>query len=256
MKNFIYLTLIIATISLTHFFFNKKVSEGDSKIPTIIVGISPEHPPFEFKQNGKLCGFDVDLAKQLGKELNMNISFKEMDYFTLIPALKCKHIDIIISCMSPTAERKKNIEFSKPYFENTFAFFFDKTKTKPPTLDNLQDKKFGVQLGSTMEQFAKQLKGIHIVSLNSNLILLQELKAGKIDMVIMENSQSKTITKSMPELSCAVVDNNKIPNKPEGPAIAFAKNSQLKKPIETALAKIKLNGTLKALANKWIGGAK
>lgn len=83
--------------------------------PPLRVGISTNAPPFAFKQGGKLQGLDVDFALQLGKFLNRNIQFKELEWEDQIPALEADKIDVIMSGMTITEERSYRVTFSKPY---------------------------------------------------------------------------------------------------------------------------------------------
>ena len=89
----------------------------------VIVGLSADYAPYEFHAmvDGKdqTVGFDVDLAKEVAKDMGVELELKEMDFDALIGALKAGQIDMIISGMNPDDERKKQIDFSDIYYEVT-----------------------------------------------------------------------------------------------------------------------------------------
>ncbi len=82
------------------------------------VGITPNHPPIIYKQDGKVVGVEADLAKKLAADLNRNLKFVELEWDALVPALKKGEIDIIMSGVSITPARKLHVQFSKPYLKN------------------------------------------------------------------------------------------------------------------------------------------
>jgi ABC-type amino acid transport substrate-binding protein len=81
------------------------------------IGIAPYYPPLAYKFRGQLVGMEVDFAKQLGKELDKQITFVETPWSELIPALVEEKIDIIMSGMSITEERAKLVSFTEPYMQ-------------------------------------------------------------------------------------------------------------------------------------------
>ncbi|MFC1854570.1 ABC transporter substrate-binding protein [Candidatus Dependentiae bacterium] len=235
----------LAAVVYMHIGWGNKPSEK-----CFTVGVSPDYPPFEFKKNGELAGFDIDLAKLLEKELGTKVCFKEMDYYALIPSLKAGHIDMIISSMAPTPEREKCISFSSIYFKSKFAFFFMSKNSVEPSVKKMASKKIGVQTGSTMEQFAKTLDGVHVVSLSSNLILLQELKIGNLDFVLLENCQAKSISEKMPGIFCIAVDGASEVES-QGCSVALQKDSPHLVLVNEALKKLEEDGKMKILIKKW-----
>src|SRR5689334_7915697 len=93
--------------------------KSDQKI--LKLGVSADYPPFEFKQNGRIVGFDVDLAEELAKELGYTVEIQDMDFSALIPSLKTGRVDFVMSGISVNEERKKNVRFGDPYYSGKFA---------------------------------------------------------------------------------------------------------------------------------------
>ena len=111
--------VVVATIWLTGC-----VAPAEDKTPTggsaaskavIRVGLTANYPPLVDKVNGELVGIEIDLAREVGKDLNKRIEFVEIPWEQLIPSLTSGEIDVIMSGMSITPERKQKISFTEPY---------------------------------------------------------------------------------------------------------------------------------------------
>ena len=85
----------------------------------IILGVSADYAPMEFHAtvdgNDKIVGADISLAKKIAKDMGVKLQIKEMGFDALIGALKTGKVDMVISGMSDTPERRKQVDFSKPY---------------------------------------------------------------------------------------------------------------------------------------------
>ena len=96
---------------------------------TLVVGMSADSPPYEFttKKNGKTeyVGFEVDLAKKFAKDLGVKLVIKNMDFDSLLVALETGKIDVIISGMNVTNERKKSVDFSNTYYSGNSYFLIN-----------------------------------------------------------------------------------------------------------------------------------
>ena len=94
-------------------------SKADAKI--LRLGLSADYPPFEFKKDGRVVGFDVELAEELAKDLGYSLEIQDMDFSALIPSLTSGRVDFVMSGMAVNEERKKNIDFSDIYYTGKFA---------------------------------------------------------------------------------------------------------------------------------------
>lgn len=87
----------------------------------LVMVTSADYPPYEFRNtatgNNKIIGFDVDIAKYITKELSYQLEIRDTDFNGIIPALQSKRADFAMAGMTPTAERKKNVDFSNIYYE-------------------------------------------------------------------------------------------------------------------------------------------
>lgn len=136
---------------------------------TLTLATSPDYPPYEFKDTAvsgnEIIGFDIDIAKYITKELGYELKVIGMDFNGLIPALQAKRADFVMAGMTPTAERKKNVDFSDLYYEakNTIVANKESNLTKP---EDLTGKKVGVQLGSIQQEAVKKMAGVQAIPLN------------------------------------------------------------------------------------------
>lgn len=213
---------------------------------TLKLAVSPDYPPFEFKKEGQLEGFDIDLAQMICERLGKKLEILEFDFNSLIPLLKSGKVDFIMSGITITPERSANIDFSKVYYQASIAGLTLSTNS----VESLNGKRVGAQLGSFMEMFAKEQKesypDITIVSLANNLHLLQELKLGRIDVLLLEQAQIPVFLKNNPELK-----GTNFAKTEGGYAIGFKKNSLLKDQFNKILDELREDGSLSKLEEKW-----
>lgn len=240
----------IAILMLSLFGCNNEPAKTLEEENTLIMGVTADYPPFEFIKHKKIVGFDIDLAHEIANELGYKIYIKDMDFSALIPALHAGKIDFILSSMSRTPEREKAVDFSVPYYIPTFAIIYKKDNPIKRTED-FSNKTIAVQLGSTMELFLKEqlkrVKNLDILTLSRTPTMIQELKLGRVNGVLIEEAQAKEFSQKNPELAYSLIADNK-----EGIAVAFAKNSKLKSKFNAAINKLKKSGKLEELENKWL----
>jgi len=217
----------------------------------LILGTSADYPPFEYIKNGEIVGLDIDVAEKIAQQLNRNLIIKEMDFNSLIPALKSKKVDFIMAGLSVSEARAKNVTFTAPYFESQFSLLTLKNKSITD-LNALGHKKIGVQLGSVMESFLKDLSdsgtvpNIQLESLPKNIPLIQNLKLGRLDGVLVEETQANAFAQANPELIV-----NLLPGGQGNYAIALHKETTLLSEFNHAIESLEQSGILKQIKQKW-----
>lgn len=86
----------------------------------LVVGMSPNYPPYEFQVNRhgheRIVGMDVEIGKQIAKDLGVKLVIKKMSFDSLLVALETGKVDMVLSGMSPTPARKKSVDFSSIYY--------------------------------------------------------------------------------------------------------------------------------------------
>lgn len=226
----------------------KKESAGGEGEKVLKVGLNSTFAPFEFIKDGELTGFDVDLINEIGKNLGYKITFVDQSFDGLIPALKAGKIDVIVSGMSATEERKKSVDFTDEYFTSTQVYLRKKGNTDLTSKESLKGKKIGVQLGTIQEIEAKKIDGATVVPNESTVNVLMELNAGKNDAVILENIVAYEYLKNYPELEVFFEE-----PLDAGMAMAFdkGKHTELITQINAELKKLKENGKYDELREKY-----
>ncbi|WP_397449192.1 ABC transporter substrate-binding protein [Pseudomonas sp. NA-150] len=151
----------------------------------IKIGIEAAYPPFASKApDGSIVGFDYDIGNALCEEMKVKCTWVEQEFDGLIPALKVRKIDAILSSMSITDDRKKSVDFSNKYY-NTPARLVMKAGTDvSASLAELKGKKIGVQRGSIHDRFATEVLkplGAEIMPYSSQNEIYLDVAAGRLD---------------------------------------------------------------------------
>lgn len=222
----------------------KKADNGEKKLR---VGLNAVFAPFEYIENGQVTGFDVEMINEIGKNLGYKVEIIDQSFDGLIPALKAGKIDIIVSGMSSTDERKKSVDFTDDYFISKETYL-RKKGNNAVTPTTLSGKKIGVQLGTIQEMEAKTIKGATVVPNENTVNTILDLKAGKIDAIILEKAVATEYMKKNPEME--IFD-----EKPAAIGMAMAvdkgKDPELIKQINAELKKMRENGKYDALIKKY-----
>lgn len=226
---------------------------------SIRFGVDASYPPFESKApSGQLVGFDIDLGNALCAELKAKCVWVESDFDGLIPALKAKKFDGILSSLSVTDKRREQIDFSDKLFNAPARMVAKAGSGLQPTVASLKGKRVGVEQGTTQETYAKtywQPKGVQVVSYQNQDQVYADLIAGRLDATLQDEVQAsvgflKTAHGKGFEFAGAEVSDPKTIG--EGTAIGLLKdNTELKAKLNTALAAIHKNGTFDKLQKKY-----
>jgi polar amino acid transport system substrate-binding protein len=228
----------------------------------LTVGSDTAFPPFESMNGATAEGFDVDLANAIAKELGLTVNYTSQKFDTLIPQLKAGGtFDVIMSGMTITPDRQKEITFSTPYIDSNQSIAVVKGKFAKLDGNNtaaintaFTGKIIGVQSGTTGEAWSKEnLKGAkQIVPFDDTLSAFSALNAGKVDAVVNDLPVSAYLVKTSYTTDELVAE---IPTGEQyGIGIATT-NADLKTAIDGALAKIKSSGEYKTIYMKWFGVA-
>ncbi len=216
------------------------------------VGSETTFPPFEFTENDKYVGFDIDLSEAIAKQMGYKMEFKSMGFDALIPALRAGDIDMIAAGLDPTEERKKVVNFSDVYFENNgFALIVHKNNDSIKKYADLEGKKIGAQIGTSPVDIAKAIPNTTTKEVDSNSQLFMELTTGTVDAVILDNAVAMYYLKQGADKDLKIVDLKK-----DGPGMALAvskEKPELLKEVNKALAELKKNGEYDKIYKKWFG---
>lgn len=215
----------------------------------LYVGTNAEFAPYEYLENGKMVGFDIELMDAIGEELGYEIVWSNMSFDGLLPALQMKKIDAVIAGMSQTPERQKAVTFSMPYllFSSDEHYVIVNEESSYVKKEELNGKKIGVQIGTMQEEFAKDLGGLPQLY-NSWTGALMDLQQNKIDAVIIADVSGEEYLKTMKGIKkIDVVEENF-----SGASIALRKSeTELAEQINQAILKIDAEGKYLEILKKY-----
>lgn len=245
MKKIFLLFIIGFSVFVSLFYANME----DENIKYIDFAVAPEYPPFEYNDHGDIKGFDIELGLLIAKKLGREARFNAMQFSSILPALTTGQVDAAISTITITEQRKENFDFTEPYyFESMAAVFPEKNPIRE--VKDLAGKKIAVQLGSTMEIWLKKnVPNAHLLVMDNNNQTIAALKAGHVDLVLLDGVQGDVFSQKNPGLSFAIIAKSE-----EGYGIALKKNSKLTKKINQILHELEASGALSALKKKWLEG--
>lgn len=214
----------------------------------LVLGTSADYPPYEFHKSidGKdqIVGFDIEVAKEIAKDLGVKLEIKDMKFDGLLAALDQGNVDIVVAGMTPTPEREKNVDFSNVYYQAVQTIVVrDSDKDKIKSTDDLNGKKIGVQKGAIQEQIAKdQVSGAQPVALGKISDLVLALKTNRVDAIIVELPVATSNVNANKDL---VVSDIKLQTEEAGSAVAFKKGSaDLVKEVNKTLDRLKADKSI------------
>lgn len=255
MKKFTAIILVLMGVLLAGCAGEEQKAESAQK--TLVMGTSADYKPFEYidTANGReIIGFDIDIAKRVLDKMGYDLEIKNMDFNGLIAALNSNKVDFVMASMTPTEKRKKAVDFSDIYYVANDAIV-SKKADNIKAVDDLEDKKLGIQLGSIQEETADELKkeveGMQVTARDTIPQLIQEMKAGRIDAAIVETTVSKGYLEKNEGLTEFIIEDE---SEVQGAAAAFPKGSDLTEQYNKHLQEMKQNGEIDELAKKWFGG--
>lgn len=212
------------------------------------------YPPFQSEIDGKVQGFDVALVDLVAKDLGVKQGILDTPFenFKTGAFLNSGECDLAAAGMTITDERKKNVDFSDPYFEATQAVLVDKKSG----LDSLADvkakgKKLGAQAQTTGEEYV-QGKGYDPTSFESSDAVLNGLRTGQVQAVVIDYPVVQGWLKDKANAGAFKIVDNLNTGEQYGFSVKKG-NTALREAIDKALEQAKSDGTYKKLYEKWIG---
>ncbi|MEM5328654.1 ABC transporter substrate-binding protein [Paraburkholderia sp. JHI2823] len=221
---------------------------------TVRFGVDASYAPFESKApDGKLVGFDIDLGNEICKRLNAKCVWVEQDFDGMIPGLKAKKFDGVLSSMTITPQRAEQIAFSAKLFNTPTRLVAKKGSSLAPTADSLKGKSVGVEQGTIQETYAKENwapKGVNVVPYQNQDQVYADLISGRLDAALQDEVQADLGFLKTPRGAGFQFAGKEIPT--GAAAIGLRKeDTDLKTKIDKAIADMIKDGTYKKLESKY-----
>jgi His/Glu/Gln/Arg/opine family amino acid ABC transporter permease subunit len=170
----------------------------------LVIATDATYPPFEYKENGEVKGFDVDLGTEIGRALGVKVIWLNLPWDGVLGALESGKADLVMSGVTITDERKKKgYTFSRPYFLSGQTIARRKNDYRINGIHDLKDKTVSVQ-AETTGQFALEKIGVpkdRILKFDQLQDGLLDVRNGKSDAAVADMPVLQTLLrKSYPEL--------------------------------------------------------
>ena len=248
--------------------FRRWVTDSDLTMPDIdmptdpklhiIVGTTGTVPPFSFYSGDELVGYDIEMARRFAAWMNADVSFKVYDYGAIIIAAKTGDVDLIMANLNIMPERAEALTFSDALYTVPVGIMV-KGDPKPDAalaggynaIDELDGKRIGVQTGTTFDGIVQSaLPNAQIMYFNTKADLINGIKANKIDAYAVD----EPVLKSQMSTDDSIVS---VPGYLESFEFGFVfpktdAGQILCGQFDEYLGRIKANGTLEAIEQKWI----
>ncbi|MCY1493921.1 L-cystine-binding protein FliY [compost metagenome] len=215
------------------------------------VGLEGTYPPFNFQdESGQLAGFEVDFANALAKELGVKAEFQPTKWDGILAALESKRLDVVINQVTISEERKKKYDFSTPYtLSGIQALTRADTAAQISGPQSLAGRKVGVGLGTNYEQWLREnVPDAVVKTYDDDPTKFQDLNVGRIDVILVDRLAAfEMVDKTGGKLAVA----GQAFSRQEAGVAMRKGNAALLAAINQAIDKLRADGTLKALSEKW-----
>ena len=229
---------------------------GSSAKKNIVIGLDDNFPPMGFRDDkNNIVGFDIDMAKEAAKRLNMQVEFKAIDWDSKEAELNGKRIDALWNGMNITEKRKQNILFSEPYMDGKQLIFIPKTSTVKG-LDDLKGKIVGLQNASTADEIIEENKAMkdsfkEVRKYPDCISAFMDLETGRVDAVVTDEIFGRYFMSKNPD-KFIVLD--KVIGEVGIMGIGFRKDDQeLRDKVQKVLDEMKKDGTSAKISQQWFG---
>ena len=214
----------------------------------LVVATHAEFPPYEYKDGNEFKGIDIEIAKLISETMDKELEVLDIEFASIIPAIVNGKADIALAGLTVTPDRKENVAFSDTYLRATQSVLV-KQDSDIKNINNMKDKKIGVQTGNTADIYCTNDFGEKKINrFSKHIDAVEALKNKKIDAIVLDNEPAKVFDKENDEV--VMLDDVYCE---EEYAIAVNKdNKDLLEQINNILSEIKSSGQLDEIMKKYI----
>lgn len=213
----------------------------------LVMGTNAEFPPYEFYEDNDIVGIDVEIAKAIAEKMGMELEIEDMAFDAIIPAVTSGKADFGAAGMTVTEERQRSVEFTDTYANSNQVAIVKEDSDIAGSAD-LEGKTIGVQLGTTGDALATELKDATVERYNKGLEAVQSLTQGKIDAVVIDQATAQAFVKKTEGIKILEEKMSE-----EEYAIAIKKgNTELVEKMNAAIAELKSEGKIDEIVAKYM----
>lgn len=252
MKNLFKVSALLLAVIMTVFCFAACTNDAadvadDADAKVIKMGTNAAFPPYEYKEGEAFVGIDVEIAEAIAAELGCELEIVDMEFDSIITAVNQGEVDFGMAGMTVTEERLKEVDFTSSYATGVQSVIVAEG-SDIATIDDLEGKKIGVQLGTTGDIYASDDYGAeNVTQYGKGADAVIALKGGDVDAVIIDNEPAKAFVAENEGLT--ILDTEYAV---EDYAIAIKKGNTLLDDINAALEKLTTEGKIDEIIAKYI----
>jgi len=227
-----------------------------ARAETLVVATDTAFLPFEFKENGKYVGFDIDLLDLVTRRMGVSYSLLPMDFSNIFANLTDGKVDMAIAGISITQDRERSMDFSDPYFRSDISLVVAQDNTDIHRFGDLAGKRIGVKRGTDAVEYVSRTVPTATISYFQNMdggFPYLELAAGRLDALVHDTANVRYYTANKGKGLVKVVDTVVTGN--NFYAMAFPKHSALTQRVNSALRETIQSGQYADIYRKWFGVA-
>lgn len=162
----------------------------------LILATEAGFAPYEYYQDGEIVGVDIDIAREIALSLGKELVIKDVSFDFIINEIKSGKSDIGAAGMSITKERLEEVDFSVEYAVSNQVVIVP-MDSKITSIDQISSQRIAVQLGTVADSYVNEnYKDATVIRQKKYLSMVEDLKAGKVDLIIMDLLPASEIVKS------------------------------------------------------------
>ncbi|WP_281272292.1 amino acid ABC transporter substrate-binding protein [Neobacillus piezotolerans] len=217
----------------------------------LVVGTEGTYPPFTFHDDkGKLTGFDVEIAEEVGKRLGVEVEFLETQWDAIFAGLDAKRFDMIANQVGIRPDRQEKYLFSEPYITSAAVLIAREDNTKVTKFEDIKGLKSAQSMTSNYADIARKY-GAEIVGVEGFNQAVELLNSKRVDVTVNDKIAFLDFKKNRPEAKVKVVATSDDASKS---GLMFRKDSQpLVDEVNKALKDMIDDGTYDKISEKWFG---
>lgn len=184
----ILLSALVFTVIAGFVFAGSPKEKENGGIPTIVVATDATWPPMEYvdESTKEIVGFDMDLMKEIAKAGKFKVEFKNTAWDGIFAGLAADKYDAVMSSVTITEERKKQMDFSKPYINAGQILVVPKETKGVSTLEDMKGKTVAAQIGTTGSFEIEKVEGVKMKTYDEIGLAFEDLVNGRIDGVVAD----------------------------------------------------------------------
>jgi cystine transport system substrate-binding protein len=235
-----------------------EVTEGEDLLSSIqeggefLIGTEGTYPPFTFhdENTGELTGFDVEIAREVAKRLNVVPVFQETQWDAMFAGLDAKRFDMIANQVGIREDRLEKYDFSDSYISSAAVLVAHKENNDVTSFEDIKGLKAAQSLTSNYATIAKD-NGAEIVGVEGLFQAVELLNSKRVDVTINDKLSILDFLNEKPDANIKIVATA---DDASESGLMFRKgNETLVEAVNKALADMKEDGTYEEISKKWFG---